>query len=72
MMDKFKAWYAGSYVPYENQPGSHVVFMGGNYEGHWMVRAARGFVEVYLREWKWVGRTSIALGGLVLAMSRTS
>jgi hypothetical protein len=68
MRSKVSDWYQGTFKAYENDPGSALVFIGGRYERHWTSRAAHVAVEFYLREWKWVWGTLIALAGLAAAL----
>lgn len=70
MLKKIKSWYEGKFTPYENDPHSRVFVLGWSYERHWTARAARVLVEFYLREWKWLFGTVIALAGLALALMR--
>jgi hypothetical protein len=72
MWTKIKHWYEGKFMPYENDPGSPVVIFGWDYERHWTSRAAHVVAEFYLREWKWVWGTAIALFGLAAALYKIS
>lgn len=47
-----------------------MVIISGTYERHWTARVVRVLVKFYLREWKWVWGTSIALAGLCVVLSR--
>jgi hypothetical protein len=69
-MKSIRDWYQGKFVVYENDPNSSVFVVGGDYERHWSARAARIMVEFYLREWKWILATLLALAGLYVAYKR--
>lgn len=57
-------WYQGTYTPYENLPGSPLIFVGGDYHRHWTARAARAIVEFIAREWKWIIGTGVAIAAV--------
>ena len=42
-------WYEGKYLPYENDPRSILVFIGGDHKRHWTARVVRVLVEF----WHW-------------------
>ena len=42
-------WYEGKYLPYENDPRSTLVFIGGDHKRHWTARVVRVLVEF----WHW-------------------
>lgn len=65
-----KQWYEGRYVPPDNPPGSGVIFLMGHYERHWSARAAHAVASFWLKEWKWIIGTTIAVAGLALALSK--
>lgn len=69
-MGQIRKWYEGKLTPYENDPGSSVVFFGWNCERHWTSKLAHIVVAFYLREWKWVIGTAIALVGVWVAIGR--
>ena len=61
MIKKIQKWYDGEYRMFENDTNSSVVILAGWYERHWTARICRIIVEFYLREWKWIIGTSIAV-----------
>jgi len=65
MIERIANWYKGKFVAYHSEPGSSLVFMGGSYERHWTARAARAVAEFYLREWKWIIGTVIAVVAVI-------
>ncbi len=67
MLAKVRMWYQGKYVPYRNDPDSILVFMNGNYHRHWTAVVANTVADFWLREWKWIIGTTIAVTGLVVA-----
>lgn len=66
MLSKFKDWYEGEYVPFKNDPNSGVFILGGSFKRHWSARLIRVLAEFYLREWKWVIGTTVAVVAVVL------
>ena len=70
MIDRVRKWYVGTYVPFKNEPSSGVYFFGGDFRRHWTARLVRVGVEFYLREWKWVIGTALAIVGISLAYIR--
>jgi hypothetical protein len=42
----------------------------GFYERHWTARLTTWLIEFWLRDWKWIIGTLIALAGLALAYRR--
>lgn len=64
MWKKIAEWYEGRWVPYENPPGSQVIFFGGNHERHWTARVARILVEFWLAHWQWTIGFALAVIGL--------
>ena len=55
-------WYEGKYVPYENDPRSTLVFIGGDHERHWTARVVRVLVEF----WQWI--VTVGVAPLILKM----
>ena len=64
---KFRDWYVGQFVPFENAPDSPIVFVGGYFERHWSARLVVRIFEFWRSHWKWCLTFLAALGGLVLA-----
>lgn len=58
---RVRDWYRGKYVPYENDPNSALLVLGGSYRRHWTSKLVHAAVDFYLAEWKWIIGTSIAL-----------
>ena len=54
LLEDFKRWYEGEYVPPDNSPSSGVVFLLGHYQRHWSSRLAHVLVAFYLKEWRWL------------------
>jgi hypothetical protein len=69
-MGPIRKWYEGKSKPYENDPDSPVVFIAWDYERHWTSRVAHVVIDFYLREWKWVWGTGIAVIGLLVALRK--
>jgi hypothetical protein len=59
-------WYEGKFVPYENDPNSGLVFLGGDHERHWTARVARVLSAFWLKEWKWI--VGVAVAPLIFKM----
>ena len=64
--DKFRDWYVGKYVPFENDPDSPIVLIGGYFQRHWSARAVRRIVVFWRTHWKWCLTFLVTLGALVL------
>lgn len=67
LMKRVEDWYEGQYVPYENDPRSSVIIVGGYYERHWTALVVRKIVEFWFAHWQWTIGTALALLGLFLA-----
>ena len=70
MLKKIRNWYEGEIIPDANDPNSSVVFIGWHTERHWTAKIARAVVEFYLREWKWIFGTLIAVASLAMAYTK--
>ena len=62
MWDAVRAWWAGRWEPFENEPGSDFVFIGGTTTHHWTAKVARAIWRFMAKEWKWIIGTLVALG----------
>ena len=60
-------WWDGEYIPYENDPNSGVVFIGGTMEKHWTSTVTRKIWLFFKKEWKWVSGTVLTISGLIIA-----
>jgi hypothetical protein len=70
LVDKVRTWYGGEWKPYENPPGSAVVFMGvGANERHWTAKVARVLIRFWLAHWQWIIGAAIAVAGLLLRVA---
>ena len=67
LKDKIGKWYEGEFVPYENDPNSSIVMMGGSYERHWTANIARSSAAFYLEHWKWLWGFGASIFGLYMA-----
>lgn len=65
---KFRDWYEGEFVPYENPPDSSVIIMGGYQKRHWTAKFVRGLGEFYMKEWKWIIGILLTITGLVIGL----
>lgn len=70
MLERVRSWWKGEFVPYENDPDSPIIVIGGFTHRHWTSRVARAVVGFLGREWKWVIGTLIALVGLTMTYIR--
>ena len=68
MLRKIKEWYEGEWVPFENNPNSSIVLIGGSYRRHWTAEIARKLISFYLNHWQWCWGTIIALVSLYVAI----
>ena len=60
-------WYEGEFVPYENDPSSKLVFIGGHQRQHWTSRLTHIVIEFGKANWKWIIGTTIAIFGIYVA-----
>ena len=67
-----RQWWDGRYVPYENDPRSQLVFIGGGQEWHWTAKAARAVVFFAAKEWRWLIPVLLTCFGLFIAYLRVS
>jgi hypothetical protein len=70
MRQALRKWWEGSYVSYENNAASPVVFIGGDYERHWTAKVVRAVVAFYLKNWQWCWGAAFALTGLIIAAKK--
>ena len=70
MRERIRKWWEGKFMPYDDDPDSGVVIIGGFTHRHWTSRAAHVVVGFLGREWKWVIGTLIALVGLTMTYMR--
>lgn len=64
--DRIKRWYEGKYIPWENEPDSPIVVIGGDTKYHWTAIVARVVVGFWLRHWKWCLGFSVSVAIAVL------
>lgn len=62
------AWWHGKFEPYENDPNSSLIFIGGYQKRHWTSNVAHFLVDFYFKYWQWIWTTGIAIIGLWLAI----
>lgn len=72
MRQWIKAWWEGEFEPYDNDPQSSIVLIGGQIRRHWTSRAAHRAVNFLQAEWKWVFGATIALATLVMTYIKLS
>ena len=70
MKKHFQKWWDGEYVPYDNDPNSYVVFIGGYQQRHWTSDAAHRVWEFAKIEWKWVIGFLLTCTGLAMTYIR--
>lgn len=68
--EAIRKWYVGKFAPYQNDPNSMLVFLGGNYHRHWTADVARVLVEFWLAHWKWIFGSMIAVAAIIFKVSR--
>ncbi len=66
-VDQIKDWWSGDYVPYDNDPNSPVVFIGGWHRRPWIATTIEAALAWALRNGWNVTFTLIGLVGLWLA-----
>lgn len=47
-------WFDGTYIPYDNHPGTGVFFVGGYYKRHWTAKTVGAVGRFIAAEWKWL------------------
>lgn len=65
-----RQWWDGRYIPYENDPRSSLVFVGGYQERHWTAKATRAVVFFVAKEWRWLIPVMLSAFGLYVAYLR--
>lgn len=70
MRKLLKAWWRGEFIPYQNDPTSGVIFIGGIRRRHWTSKVARSLFSFYLREWKWIWPFLVGAIGLGIAIAK--
>lgn len=67
---KLRVWYRGTYVPPpDNDPNSHVVFIGCSiYVQPRLARFMGAVIAFYFRHWQWVWSTVLGIAGLYVAV----
>jgi len=70
LRDRIAGWYAGVYIPPDNDPGSDIIIVMGHYERHWTSRAVHTAFDFYLREWKWLLPFAVAVVGTIAAVAK--
>jgi hypothetical protein len=65
---RIKRWWTGKFVPYENDPASSVVFMGGSYARHWTSRTTRALAAYAAENHRWIIGTAIGAIGVATAV----
>jgi len=68
MRERIRRWYEGEYKSHVNSEDSGLVRVRITGQPHWTAKAARWIVEFYLKHWKFVIGTTIALVGLVFSI----
>lgn len=69
MRQKIKAWYEGEYIPGQRDPHASFWEMG-YYRRHWTARFASWLLSFWLREWKWIIGTVLAIIGLIIGLRK--
>jgi hypothetical protein len=68
--DKVRKWYDGERVPYQNEPGSGIIFLGWDEKRHWTAEVARVLVRFWLAHWQWTLGFVLAVAGLLVTVFR--
>ena len=80
LKDRVKQWYRGKYIPPPpNDPGSPVVFVSlGHYEQpilakilRFLAKILRSLGKFWMKNWKWIMGTAIALFALIWTIIHT-
>lgn len=67
MWNRVSDWWNGEYVPYDNEPNSGVVLIGGTQVRHWTSNIAHAVWSFLKKEWKWVFGSILAVTALAIA-----
>lgn len=70
LQERIRRWWVGEFIPYENDPRSELVFVGGRFKRHWTARLARWVVELYRREWKWLLAFAVTVVSVIVAIKK--
>lgn len=68
LIQKIRKWYEGEYIPYENDPNSSLVFVGGYYKRSLLANMIRAVLVFHSKEWKWVIPVYLTIVGLVVSL----
>jgi len=60
-----RRWSQGVYVSWENDPGSIVVFIGGECRRHWTSEALRACWSYFVKNQIWLIPTAVAVAGVI-------
>lgn len=50
LKERLTRWYQGEFVPFQNEPHSRVLLIGGTYRRHWTARVLRSAIEFLKRK----------------------
>ena len=67
-LDGIRRWWEGDFIPYQNDPHSGVILIGGTVRRHWSARAARALCDFYLRHWQYLWSTLLGIAVLIVAI----
>jgi hypothetical protein len=71
MIKRVRNWYNGTPVTiqFDNDPNGSILF-GPIFrtDYHWTARVAHVLVDFYLRHWKWLWTTFLAIAALIVSM----
>lgn len=71
MRNRLKDWYEGEFVPWEKDPNSPLVVIGGgDYRRSLSARVLRTGVEFYSKHWQWCIGTTIAVIAITIQFMR--
>ena len=61
IIERFRKWHQGPFMPYENRPGARFVRMGGEHKQPGLTKALDAVGGFWLRHWKWIIGTALAV-----------
>jgi hypothetical protein len=68
--ERIRNWRWGRFVPYEVQPGSLFVRLGGEYQRPALAKAIDVVGRFWMSHWKWLMGTAVAVALAVYAKHR--
>lgn len=70
MLRRLADWYRGTPVVQDRSSDSDLAIVGVTYRRHWTAETARALVGFWMRHWRWIIGTAIAVASLFVAAAK--